>query len=230
MVTFLTCSAGYYCMNSLTKQEFSLYSLLFLKFGSAPFGLDSVKWYFSPQMLKNLLHNLSKAGWLSHVSRGKYVCFSPTDVIKDFFSPKIEKALAEAGKSTLRFAFFGASAVDVWSDRVYKQDSWEKKPFFISVLRKDLKEWKKFFSSKQIQFFSEPKQNILGEFVVLKAVDSFKPVFHDGVPVVSLQETVSFCEKNKALFEYPLAYFANKYKVKTSASKEMLSKAKEAII
>jgi hypothetical protein len=217
-------------MNGLTKQEFSLYSLLFLKFGSAPFGLDSVKWYFSPQMLKKLFHNLTRAGWLSNFSRGKYVCSSPVDAVKSFFEPTVEGALSDARKLSLEFAFFGASAVDVWSDGTYKQDSWEKKPFFVLVLRKDLKGWNKFFSSKQIQFFSEPKQNILGEFVVLKAVDSFKSVFHDGVPVISLQETVSFCEKNKALFEYPLAYFANKYKVKTSASKEMLLKAKEAII
>ena len=60
-------------------------------------------------------------------------------------------------------------------------------------------------------------------------VASIKIDFHDRKPVEPLQETIAFCETNKDSFEYVLAYFSNKYKKKTTASKEMIIKAREAI-
>lgn len=214
-------------MNSLTRKEFALYSLLYLKHGSASFDLNDVKWYFSPQMLKKLFFNLTKAGWLKAISRGKYACSNPVEAVKSFFEPRTENILKE---SKFKYCYFGHSAADVWADGMYKQDSWERKPFFVMVLKKDLKKWKKLFASKQTPFFSEPKQNVLGEFVIFDAVDSFKSEIHNGLPVISLKKTVEFCEKNKTLLEYPLAYFFAKYKVKTSASEEMKKKAKELIM
>lgn len=211
---------------ALTKQEFSLYSLLFLKFGSKPFGLDSVRWYFSKQMLKKLVFNLVEAGWLKSQDRGVYACVAPKEAVSGLFEPKVEKALQE---SNLSYCFTKASAAEVWSNETYIQRSWEYSPFFVKVLRKDSGKWKQFLDSKEVKFFVEAGSNTVGEFVVLVPVASMKIDFYNGKPVEPLQETIRFCEENKDSFEYVLAYFSNKYKKKTSASKEMLIKAREAL-
>ena len=212
--------------NALTGQEFSLYSLLYLKFGNKQFGLDSVRWYFSKQMLKKLVFNLVEAGWLKRQGRGIYACIAPKEAVTSLFKPKVEKALQE---SKLSYCFTKASAAEVWSNETYIQRSWEYFPFFVKVLKKDLRKFKQFLDSKEIKYFVEKPSNTVGEFVVLVPVSSMKVDFHNRKPVEPLQETIAFCEVNKDSFEYVLAYFSNKYRKKTSASKEMLVKAREAI-
>ncbi len=211
---------------SLTGQEFSLYSLLFLKFGSKQFGLDSVRWYFSKQTLKKLIFNLVKSGWLKRAGRGVYACIAPREAVSALFEPKVEKTLQE---SKLSYCFTKASAAEVWSNETYIQRSWEYSPFFVKVLRKELGKWKQFLDSREVKFFVKKPSNTIGEFVVLVPVASMKIDFHDRKPVEALQETIAFCEANKDSFEYVLAYLSNKYKKKTSASKEMLIKAREAL-
>ena len=211
---------------ALTKQEFSLYSLLYLKFADKQFDLNSIRWYFSRQMLKKLVFNLVESGWLKSPVRGVYACISPKDAVSDLFKPKVEIALSESG---LSYCFTKASSAEVWSDETYIQRSWEYSPFFVKVLKKDLPKWKQFLDSKEIKFFTEAPSNTVGEFVVLVPVASMKIDFHNGKPVEPLQETISFCEANKDSFEYVLAYLSGKYKKKTTASKEMLAKAREAL-
>ncbi len=211
---------------ALTGQEFSLYSLLFLKFGGKQFGLDSVRWYFSSQTLKKLVFNLVEAGWLKRQGRGVYACIAPREAVTALFEPKVGKALQESKSS---YCFTKASAAEVWSNETYIQRSWEYSPFFVKVLRKDLKKWKQFLDSEEIKFFVNKPSNTVGEFVVLVPVASIKIDFHSGKPVEPLQETIAFCEANKDSFEYVLAYFSNKYRKKTTASKEMLIKAREAL-
>lgn len=211
---------------ALTKQEFSLYSLLYLRFAGEQFGLDSVRWYFSRQMLKKLVFNLVESGWVKSPARGVYACISPKEAVSDLFKPKVEMVLSESG---LSYCFTKASAAEIWSDETYIQRSWEYSPFFIKVLKKDLMEWKKFSDSKEIKYFTEAPSNIVGEFVVFAPVDSMKTDAHNGKPVEPLKETIRFCESNKDGFEYVLAYLSDKYKKKTTASKEMLVKAREAL-
>ena len=211
---------------ALTKQEFSLYSLLYLKFGNKPFGLDSVRWYFSKQMLKKLVFNAVEAGWLKSAGRGAYACIVPKEAVTGLFKPKVEKTLSE---SDLSYCFAKATAAEIWSNETYIQRSWEYNPFFVKVLKRDLKKWKQFLDSKEIKFFVETPSNTIGEFVVLIPAASMKVDFHNGKPVEPLQKTIKFCEANKDSFEYVLAYLSNKYRKKTSASKEMLVKAREAI-
>lgn len=211
---------------ALTGQEFSLYGLLYLKFESKPFGLDSVRWYFSKQTLKKLIFNLVKSGWLKRAGRGVYACISPKEAVSGLFEPMVREALQE---SDLSYCFTKASAAEVWSDETYIQRSWEYSPFFVKVLKKDLKMWRAFLDSKEIKYFVETPSNAIGEFVVLVPVASMKVDFHNGWPVEPLQETIGFCEANKDSFEYVLAYLSNKYKKKTTASKEMLAKAREAL-
>lgn len=211
---------------ALTKQEFSLYSLLYSKFGNKEFGLDSLRWYFSRQMLKKLIFGLGEKGWIISKERGSYACISPNEAVSSFFYPQAEKALEEA---KISYCFTKATAAEIWSDESYVQRSWEFSPFFIKVLKTDLKTWKRFFAYRDITFFEGSPSNTVGEFVVLVPVSSMKVDFHSKKPVEPLKETIAFCEANKESFEYVLAYLADKYGVKTTASKEMLVKAEEAL-
>jgi hypothetical protein len=201
---------------ALTGQEFSLYGLLYLKFESRQFGLDSVRWYFSRQTLKKLVFNLVKSGWLKRAGRGVYACISPKEAVSGLFEPMVGKALQE---SNLGYCFTKASAAEVWSNETYIQRSWEYSPFFVKVLKKDLPKWKQFLGSKEIKFFTDAPSNTVGEFVVLVPVASMKIDFHNSKPVEPVQETIGFCEANKDSFEYVLAYLSDKYNKKTTASK-----------
>ncbi|MFH1751656.1 MAG: hypothetical protein ABH821_01830 [archaeon] len=211
---------------ALTKTEFSLYSLFYGKFGKQEFDLSSVKWFFSKQMLKKIVFKLVKAGWLQRLRKGVYKCVSPEENVRKLFEPRVEKVLIDSG---LKFAFSKATAAEIWSNGVYVQTSWEYKPFFIKVLKKDLKKWLKYLKKNELSFFTEKPSNIVGEFVVLEAVEKLKVEYYDNMPVESLKETIRFCEKNIDTFEYILGYFTRKYKVKTSAGKEMIEKAGEAL-
>ena len=213
-------------VRALTKLEFSLYSLLYLKFGKKEFSLDSVRWYFSKAMLKKLAFKISEAGWLKNTGRGIYVCEEPENAVRSFFEAKAENALKV---SDLSYCFTAASAAEIWSDQTYMQRSWEYSPFFIKVFRKDLKKWRAFLKSEEMTFFEKEPANAVGEFVVLKAVEKMVIDGHNGLPVDPLSETMKFCELNKDTFEYVLAYIQNKYGKRTSASEEFLMKAREAI-
>ncbi len=212
--------------STLTKQEFSLYSLLYLKFRKNEFDLNSVRWYFSRQMLKKLVFKLTETGWLKAIKKGVYKCTAPEEGIEGLFKQKTEEALE---KAELKYCFTKASAAEIWSNETYIQRSWEYSPFFIKVLKKDLKKWEKFLDSEEINFFTEKPANIVGEFIVLEPVSVIQVSFHNEKPVEALNTTIKFCEQNKDSFEYVLAYFSRKYKKKTSASEEMLSKVSEAI-
>ena len=210
----------------LTKTGFSLYSLLYLKFKVSPFNLDSVRWYFSKPMLKKLVFQLVSAGWVQSVERGTYRCVQPEIAIAGLFSPRIEPVLKE---SNVTYSFTGASAAEIWSDGSYIQRSWEYTPFFVKVLKSDLKQWTRWLNSKGVSFFIKTPKNVVGAFLVLTQVSSLKPSFHNGKPVDSLGETIEFCESNRGSFEYVLAYIQNKYHQQTTASEEFLAKAREAL-
>ncbi len=210
---------------ALTKLEFSLYSLLYSKFGGKEFTNESVRWYFSRPMLKKLIFRLCETGWLKSKGWGKYACENPRDAVTGFFEAKVENALKEPG---LGYCFTGASAAEIWSDQAYMQRSWEYSPFFIKVFMKDLRKWRAFFAKAEINFFEKEPANVVGEFVVLKPVESMTVNKHNGLPVEPLNETVKFCESNRDAFEYVLACFQNRYGKKTTASQEFLLKAREA--
>gem|GEM_PF-305637 len=227
MVTFLYFLRRYISMaRALSKLEFSLYSLLYSKFGTREFTNESVRWYFSRPMLKKLIFRLCEAGWLKSQGRGTYICQHPQDAVAGFFEPVVENALKESG---LGYCFTGASAAEIWSDQKYMQRSWEFSPFFIKVFSKDLGKWRAIFAKREINYFEKEPANVLGEFVVLKAMKSMVVDEHNGLPVEPLDETIRFCESNKDTFEYVLAYFQNRYGGETTASEEFVLKAREAI-
>ncbi|MEK6973406.1 MAG: hypothetical protein AABW72_05185 [archaeon] len=210
----------------ITKTEFEVYSYFYNKYGLKPFGIDTLKWFFSKQMIKKILFNLSKAKWLERAGRGIYKCATPEKAVGGIFESRIEEKLKDSG---LKYCYFGASAAEIWSDDTYIQRSWEYSPYFIEVLERDLGAWKKFFQKEGISFFIKRPSNILGEFTVLFPKTEITCAEKNGKPVMQLNETIDFCEKNIDTFEYVLAYLAKKYHKKTNASKEILEKVGEAL-
>ena len=212
---------------TLTRAEFSLYALMFLKFTDKEFDLAGIKWHFSKSMFKKLVFNLRKAGWLKAIGMGKYACVMPQTAVSGLFDARAENALKHAG---MPYCFTKASAAEIWGNETYIQRSWEFHPLFIKIQKKDLNKWEKFLERNQITCCRQHASfNILGEFVVLIPADSMKIDFHCDKPVEPLDETIAYCESNRSLFGYALAYFSKKYGKKTSASLELLAKVREAI-
>ncbi len=213
-------------VNEITKTEFQAYSYFWLKFGEKPFEVSSLRWFFSKPMVKKILFKLSNAGWLQRIGRGSYRCVRPEQAVASIFESRAEKVLEKAG---MPYCFFGASAVEVWSDYVYMQRSWEHSPFFVRVRKKDLGKWKEFLKKEGINFFTGKPESALGEFVVLEPVKDFKCVEQNGKPVIPLRDTIKFAEKNIYSFEYPLAYIGRKFNQRVKASKEVLVQVGEAL-
>ena len=209
----------------LTKTEFSFYALAYAKFGVQPFSLDSLKWHFSRPMVKKIAFVLVGSGWMKRLRKGSYRCIGPQEAVKGMFVPRVEAALQRAG---MPFAFDKATAAELWSDESYMQRSWECRPFFIRILRKDETGWNTFLRKQRISFFRESPENIVGEFIVMQSVKNLDIAVHNGKPVISLDETIAFCEAHKAAFDYVLAYIARVYGKKTSAEKELLAKVGES--
>lgn len=213
-------------VNEITKTEFQAYSYFWLKFGEKPFEVSSLRWFYSRSMVKKILFKLSNAGWLQRIGRGSYRCIKPEQAVASIFESRAEKVLEKAG---LPYCFFGASAVEVWSDFVYMQRSWEHSPFFVRVRKKDLRKWKSLLKKEGIDFFVRRPENALGEFIILEPVKELKCSRQNGRPVTPLTETIKFAEKNIYSFEYPLAYIGRKFKRKVKASKEVLVQVGEAL-
>ncbi len=213
-------------VNEITKTEFQAYSYFWLKFKDKEFEVSSLRWFYSRAMVKKILFKLSSAGWLQRVGRGAYRCVKPEKAVESIFESRAEKALEEAG---MPYCFYGASAVEIWSDYVYMQRSWEHSPFFVRVQKKDLGKWRKYLKQEGIDFFTGEAENALGEFVVLEAVKELECAKQNGRPVMPLAETIKFAEKNIYSFEYPLAYIGRKFKRKVKAGREVLAQVGEAL-
>jgi len=188
------------------------YAILYNRFADQPFDSDYLDWFLSRSMVKKTLHALEKKGWIRRVRKGSYVCLEPGEVFKDMVQFNVPRLLEEAG---MRYAYTGASAVEVWTDYSYMQRSWEHSPYFVKVLRKDLESWTKYFREHKVNVFVEEAEPAIGEFVVLFPEERLDFEVYDGKPVDKLREVAKFCERNIEVFEYPLAYLKSKFGVKT---------------
>ena len=179
-------------------------------------------------MVKKTLHILEKAGWLRRVEKGKYVCVKADDVFRSMVEFKVPRLLQEAGR---RYAYSEASAVEIWTDYSYIQRSWEHSPYYLNVLRNELKDWIEYFRKHRVNVFIDKPETSLGEFVILKPQGRLAYEKHNGLPVDNLDAVVRYCEKYIDNFEYPLAYLKAKFKVKTKAGidKRVLEEAVRAV-
>lgn len=201
-------------METIPAYAQEAYAILFNRFGNQQFTTGYLTWFVSRAMAKKILHILEKKGWIRRVGRGKYVCRRPEEIMKNLVRFRVPSLLVKAGK---KYCFCKASAVEVWTDFSYIQRSWEHSPYFIKVLKKDLSFWVEFFREHGIRVFVEVAKPSLGEFVILIPEEDFKFAIHNDKPVEPLKETVKFCEKRIAVFEYPLAFLTKRFGIKTRA-------------
>jgi len=205
------------------------YAILRSRFGSDSFPADYMSWFVSRSMVKKTLHTLEHAGWIRRVEKGSYVCKNADDIFKSMVEFRVPGLLSRAG---MRYAYTGASAVEVWTDYSYIQRSWEHSPYFVKVLRSDLDRWVSYFRKHKVKVFTSRPELAMGEFVILKPAGEFAIVTHNGLPVDPLKLAVSYSEKNVHTFEYPLAYLKAKFKVKprVEIDRRVLSEAAKAVV
>jgi hypothetical protein len=204
------------------------YAILYNRFGDQPFESKYLDWFLSKGMVKKTLHVLEKKRWVQRVRKGSYVCINPDEVFRNMVQFRVPRLLSESGR---KYAYTGASAVEVWTDYSYMQRSWEHSPYFINVLKEDVKFWTEHFRNHKINVFIKEAQPAISEFVILFPQERLEYEVHNDMPVDKLNEVTRFCERNIETFEYPLAYLKSKFGVKTreKIDKRVLEEAARVI-
>ncbi len=183
------------------------YALLFSKHGAhGEFTQSELEWMVSASMKKKIFSLLLRTGWIRKNPNGTYTCTSPSDAIRSLLEFRVPKIMRSAKKP---YAFTGLSAVEIWSDFSYVQRGIEKSPYFIKVLRKDLKYWKGFFNRNRIPNYVG-KGSSIGEFVILIPASSLTYEEKGGFKVDSFKETISYAKENDA-YAYASDYMESKY-------------------
>lgn len=183
------------------------YALFYAKHGSKePFQQSQLDWIVGSSMKKKIFSVLLRAGWIAKASRDTYKCVEPEKTIKGLLEFKVSQSIREATKP---YAFTNLSAVEIWSDYSYIQRGMEKSPYFIKVLRKDLKYWKSFFNKINIPNYIK-KGSTIGEYVILIPINNVKSVDKDGLKVEQLNEALKTAKSNE-MYSYAYNYMRKKY-------------------
>src|SRR3989338_1812375 len=155
------------------------YALLYSRYGTRErFRQSALDWIVSTSMRKKIFSVLLRSGWIVKQKEG-YTCADPSQAITGLLDFRVPEAMKQAERA---YAFTQLSAVEIWSDFYYTQRSREKSPYFIKVLRKDIKYWKEFFSKHKIPHYISFGTTI-GEFIILVPRALIAPVEKDGFRV-----------------------------------------------
>jgi hypothetical protein len=183
------------------------YALFYSKHSSKePFRQSELDWIVGSSMKKKIFATLLRAGWIKKISRREYKCTNPDTIFTELLDFKVPDLIKNSQKSYL---FTGLSAVEIWSDYSYVQRGREKSPYFIKILKKDLKYWKNFFNQNNIPNYIAQGAT-LGEYVILIPVEKINFVEKDGLKVESLKNTMKQAKKNE-MFLYAYNFMKNKY-------------------
>jgi hypothetical protein len=183
------------------------YALFYSRHGTnEEFTQSDLDWIVRKSMKKKIFSLLLNSGWIRKINRSTYQCVNPEEVFKGLLEFKVPEIIKE---STKPYAFTGLSAIEAWSDYSYVQRSREKSPYYVKVLKKDLKYWKAFFNKKRIPNYVREGATI-GEFVILVPVEKMTPTNKEGVMVDDLQETMKAAKSNTT-YDYPYNYMKEKY-------------------
>src|SRR3989344_678540 len=194
-------------INEIPQYGLRAYALFFSKHDSREhFKQSELDWILSSSMKKKVFSLLLRNGWIKKQSDDSYICVKPEIIFKGLLSFKIPEIIKKAEKN---YAFTNLSAVEIWSDYSYAQRGIEKSPYFIKILKKDLKYWKNFFNKNSIPYYMNEGSTI-GEYVILIPVNKIKSVSKDGFKVVSLKEAFKIAKKNK-MYLYAYNYMKKKY-------------------
>ncbi|MBS3131461.1 hypothetical protein J4212_03455 [Candidatus Woesearchaeota archaeon] len=183
------------------------YSLFYSKHGSREaFGQNELDWIVSQSMKKKIFSILLKSGWIEKASKNTYKCVQPDKVVKGLLEFKVPEIMKQAERP---YAFTSLSSIEIWSDFVYIQRGMERSPYFMKVLKKDLKYWKDFFNSYNVPNYIN-EGSAIGEFVVLIPVGRLNAVDKEGLYVEPLKETMKIARENE-MYSYAYNYMREKY-------------------
>lgn len=193
----------------LPKYGLKAYALLFSKHGvQGEFRQSELDWIVSRSMKKKIFSLLLRSGWIKKNSNGTYSCTSPSDAIRGLLEFRVPAIIKEAKRE---YSFTGLSAVEIWSDFSYVQRGMEKSPYFVKVLRKDLKYWKGFFNAREIPNYVGSGATV-GEYVILIPVSKLSFEEKSGFKVEKLKEAMHYAKSNEA-HAYASEYMVSKYGV-----------------
>ena len=186
------------------------YALFFAKHGmKEPFRQNELDWIVRQSMKKKIFSLLLRAGWIQKQTNSTYVCINPEQIIRGLLQFKVPEVIKKAEKD---YAFTNLSAIEIWSDYSYVQRGMEKSPYFIKILRKDLKYWKTFFNSHNIQNYIGEGSTI-GEYIILIPVKELIFEEKGGYKVEGLRQTMRLAKLNE-MYGYAYNYMKNKYNAK----------------
>ncbi|MEK6825695.1 MAG: hypothetical protein AABY00_02830 [Nanoarchaeota archaeon] len=193
--------------NELPCYGLRAYALFFSKHGlNEEFTQSDLDWIVRQSMKKKIFSLLVNAGWIKKVSHNSYKCVNPTVILKGLLEFKVSQIIREAKKT---YAFTGLSAIEIWSDYSYIQRGREKSPYYMKVLKKDVKYWRSFFNRYRIPNYVTSGSTI-GEFIILIPVDTLDSTEKDNMYVDTLQETQKMAKAN-SFYTYPYKYMKEKY-------------------
>ncbi|MBS3092094.1 hypothetical protein J4466_01605 [Candidatus Pacearchaeota archaeon] len=188
------------------------YALFFSKHKDKEgFKQSELDWIVGQSMKKKIFALLLRAGWIKKQSNNTYVCLNPETIIRSLLEFKVPQIVKEAEKD---YAFTNLSAIEIWSDYSYVQRGIEKSPYFIKVLKKDLKYWKNFFNKHNIPNYVNEGTTI-GEYIILIPVEKLSFVEKENYKIDNLKETIKLAKLNE-MYLYAYNYMKNKYKNATA--------------
>ena len=183
------------------------YALFFSRHGiNEEFSQNELDWIVGQRMKKKIFSLLLNSGWIVKKSKNTYVCLNPQEIFRKILEFKVPKIMKEAKKS---YSFTGLSAIEIWSDYSYVQRGIERSPYFINVLRRDLRYWKDFFNEHKIPNYIR-KGSTIGEYVILVPVDKIDAVEKNNLNVENLKKTMKMAKENN-IYSYAYNYMGRKY-------------------
>ena len=183
------------------------YALLYSKYSlKERFEQSCLDWIVSPSMRKKIFAVLLKAGWIKKISWQEYQCVDPDMIFQHLLDFKVPEIIKETKKP---YAFTGLSAIEIWSDYSYIQRGKEKSPYFMKVLKKDMRYWKDFFNMKGIPYYVKHGSTI-GEYIILIPVEKISIAEKEGISVEPLKITMQEAKKNE-MFQYAYQYMKKKH-------------------
>ena len=193
--------------NEIPNYGLRAYALFFSKHGlQEEFSQSDLDWIVGQSMKKKIFSLLVNNGWIKKVSSNSYKCVKPEIILMGLLEFKVFQIIKETKKP---YAFTGLSAIEIWSDYSYIQRGIEKSPYYIKVLKKDLKYWKTFFNRHRVPNYVHAGSTI-GEFVILVPVEKINSTKKDEVYVEDLRETEKIAKAN-SFYAYPHNYMRKKY-------------------
>ncbi|MBI5148435.1 hypothetical protein HZA33_02030 [Candidatus Pacearchaeota archaeon] len=183
------------------------YALFFSRHSTREeFSQNELNWIVGQSMKKKIFALLLNSGWIEKKTNNKYICINPAEVFRKMLDFKVPKIMEQVERE---YAFTGLSAVEIWSDYSYIQRGIEKSPYFIKVLKKDLKYWKNFFNRHKIPNYVNSGSTI-GEFIILIPVKRIEAFEKDNLKVETLNKTMQQAKAN-SFYTYAYNYMKEKY-------------------